>query len=424
MPLWPTRRPHHPHRRKIRGAGYFRRLGPGIVTGAADDDPSGIGTYSQVGASQGYQYVWTAPVLLPLAFAVQEQSARVALVTGKGLAGLIKAHFPRPVLWFCVVLVVSANIANIAADLASMGAVVSLLAPVPQWLAVVVLGAGIAAAEILVRYRRYEKVLRWLCLSLLAYFAVLAVANVDWLAVASSLIPSVDLTKVGITVLIALAGTTISPYLFFWQAAEEVEEEGERAPDLSDGHVRAMRGDVFAGMLSGVLVMFAIMTATAATLYTSAGGVDIQSADQAAEALAPLVGNFASLLFSLGILGTGLLAVPVLAGSTAYAVSETMGWPEGLGRKPTQAALFYISIVVAIAIGVSLTAVGVNPIQGLYLAAVLNGLAAPVLLLVLWKLGRDHGLLGRWRSGAWSQTVVGLTALVMIALPVAWFLVD
>ena len=423
MTVLSSRREHHPHRRRIRGAGYFRRLGPGIVTGAADDDPSGIGTYSQVGASQGYQLVWTAPVLLPLAFAVQEQCARLALVSGKGLAGLIKEHLPRPILWFCVLLVVVANVANIAADLASMGAVVNLLVGIPQGVAVVMLGVGIAAAEILISYRQYEKVLRWLCLSLLSYFAVLVVANVDWSAVASSLIPSVDNSKAGIAALIALAGTTISPYLFFWQAAEEVEEEGQRTPDVSADHVRAMRGDVFAGMLSGVAVMFAIMTATAATLHTSDSEIDIQSADQAAQALAPLAGNFASLLFSLGILGTGLLAVPVLAGSTGYAFSETMGWPEGLGRKPTKAAWFYVTIVVAIGLGVAITAVGINPIQGLYLAAILNGLAAPVLLVVLWKLGRDRGLLGGWRSGNWSQCVVGLTAVVMFALPVAWVLI-
>lgn len=415
----PRQARHHPRRSKLRGAGYFRRLGPGIVTGAADDDPSGIGTYSQVGAASGYQFVWTAPALFPLAFAVQEACARLALASGTGLAGLIRQRLPKPVLWVCIALVVVANVANIAADLSSMGAVLAMITPVPAAAGVMLLGAGIGIAEIVIPYRTYARFLRWLCLSLLAYVAVLAVADVDWGQVLRSMVPSMDGSTAAVAAVIALAGTTISPYLFFWQAAEEVEEMEGKASDVSQAHVRAMRGDVFAGMVSGVVVMFAIMTSTAATLHQS-GVTVIETPQAAAGALAPIAGSLAGLLFSLGILGTGLLAVPVLAGSTAYAVCETAGWREGLSRKPRQAVAFYGTIIVSIAIGCLATWAGVNPIHGLFLAAVLNGLAAPVLLGVIWYLARDRDLLGDLRSPKWSQALVGFCALFMAGLPILW----
>lgn len=426
---------HHPTRTDIRSSGYFSRLGPGIVTGAADDDPSGIGTYSQAGAQVGYGMLWAAPLLLPLAFATQEACARLALVTGKGLAAIIKARMPRWVLVLAVLLVAFANTVNIAADLASMAAALRLIVPVDQTIGVILFALAIAITEILIPYHRYSKALRWLCLSLLAYVAVLFVAQVDWPRVASStFIPKIDFSKSTFELLIALAGTTISPYLFFWQAAEEVEEidsevlrtsKATGAPStktqeqIATRHMQAMRGDVFSGMLTGVFIMFAIMTTAAATLNAH-GIVTINSAEDAAAALTPIAGKFAGLLFLLGILGVGLLSVPVLAGSTAYAVAETFGWRESLELKPLQARAFYAVIVASMGVALLLNFMGIPPMYFLFLAAVMNGLSAPILMAIVWWLARDKNLLGKWASKAWSQWLLGLACVAMAALPVLW----
>ena len=409
----------HPARAQIRGAGYFSRIGPGIVTGAADDDPSGIGTYSQVGAQFGYRFLWAAPVLLPFAFAIQETCARLALVTGQGLARIIKRRMPNWVLFLTVFLVALANTVNIAADLSSMAAVAAMFLPISHLLAVVAIATIVGAAEILIPYHQYARVLRWLCLSLLSYVAVLAVANVDWRQVFTGLTQvRIGWNKFDIAAIIAIAGTTISPYLFFWQAAEEIEESGQ-APDTSQSHIQAMRGDVFVGMFSGVFVMFAIMTTTAATLNAK-GITEITSPEQAAMALAPIAGNAAGIIFALGILGTGLLAVPVLAGSTAYAASEAMGWHESLERKPSQAKQFYAVIAVSMAIAVLLNLVGINPMRSLVVAALLNGLTAPILMFIIWWLARDKQLLGEHASPWWSNLLVSIGAIAMAALPVLW----
>jgi NRAMP (natural resistance-associated macrophage protein)-like metal ion transporter len=407
--------------------GYFKRLGPGIVTGAADDDPSGIGTYSQAGAAAGYGFLWSAVWLLPLAFATQEACARLALVTGKGLAAIIRATLPRWVLIVAVLLVSIANTVNIAADLGSMAAALRLLVPIDQVVGVVGFAVLMAFIEIVVPYHRYAKVLRWLCLSLLAYVAVLFVARVDWHAVAlNTVLPHIDFKKSSLELLIALAGTTISPYLFFWQAAEEVEErhepevpEGGTKLEVAQEHVAAMRGDVFSGMLTGVFIMFAIMATSAATLNAT-GILNINSAEDAAAALRPIAGDFAGLLFLLGILGVGLLSVPVLAGSTAYALSETFGWKASLELKPWQARPFYAVIVASVGIAVLLNLIGVEPMRFLVLAAVLNGLSAPILMAIVWYLARDKKLLGRWVSPVWSQVLLGLATLAMALLPVLW----
>ena len=414
-----ARSAHHPIRAQIRGAGYFNRIGPGIVTGAADDDPSGIGTYSQTGAVSGYRLLWVAPFLLPLAFAIQETCARIALVTGEGLARVIKRRMPTWILYVTVTLVALANTVNIAADLSSMSAVVRMFLPTPQLPTVVAIALLVAVAEIMIPYHQYARVLRWLCLSLLSYVAVLAIASIDWAQVRHGLSTwRIEWTRIDIATIIALAGTTISPYLFFWQAAEEVEE-GDLAPDISETHMKAMRGDVMAGMLSGVFVMFAIMTTTAATLHAE-GLTSITSPEQAAAALKPIAGNFASGLFALGIIGTGLLAVPVLAGSTAYAVSEALGWKESLERKPSQAKQFYGVIAVSMIIAIGLNFIGVNPMQSLVLAALLNGLSAPILMFIIWKLARDKQLLGQWTSPLWSNALVLIGATFMVAMPVLW----
>lgn len=404
------------------GRDFFKRLGPGIVTGAADDDPSGIGTYTSVGAAAGYGFLWSALWLLPLAFAVQEAVARLALVTGQGLAALIKSRLPRWVLVLAVVLVSVANTVNIAADLSIMSAALGLLVPIDQYIGVVMFALLLAVTEILIPYHRYSRVLRWLCLSLLAYVAVLFVAKVDWAQVGiSTLLPQFDFSRISFELLLALAGTTISPYLFFWQAAEEVEERHNihtRRVRLSN--MQAMRGDVFSGMFTGVFIMFAIMATAAATLH-SQGLVNVASAADAAEALKPIAGEFAGLLFLLGILGVGLLSIPVLAGSTAYAVAETFGWRESLELKPRQAKAFYAVIVVSMLVALALNLIGIEPVHFLVLAAILNGLSAPILMAIIWWLARDVKLLGKWASPLWSRVLLGVATLGMASLPVFWF---
>lgn len=404
---------------------FFKRIGPGIVTGAADDDPSGIGTYTSVGAAAGYGFLWSALWLLPLAFAVQEASARLALVTGKGLAALIKARLPRWVLVVAVFLVAVANTVNIAADLAIMSSALRLIAPVEQWAGVVMFALLLALTEIVIPYHRYAKVLRWLTLSLLAYVAVLFVAKVDWAQVAAStFIPQFDFSQISFALLLALAGTTISPYLFFWQAAEELEERKNiRTRRLRLSNLQAMRGDVFTGMFTGVFIMFAIMATSAATLNAE-GITDIETASDAALALKPIAGEFAGLLFLLGILGVGLLSIPVLAGSTAYAVAETFGWRESLELKPRQAKAFYAVILVSMIVALALNLVGIAPVQFLILAAVLNGLAAPILMAIIWWLAKDKNLLGKWASPMWSKLLLGFATLAMASLPLLWWLAE
>lgn len=419
-------REHHPHRRRIGGRGYFHRVGPGLITGAADDDPSGIGTYSQVGAAFGFSLLWSTFAALPLAVSVQEATARLGLFSGKGLAALIREQFPKWVLYVALVLVVGANSFNIGADLGSMAAATRLLVPIPQLILVIAFGIGMAVMEIAIPYHRYSKVLRWLCVSLLSYIAVLFIVDVAWSNVWGGVFtPEVSFNKTTIAALIALFGTTISPYLFFWQTSEEVEElkdGGEANGTTGDGgsHLRAMRGDVVAGMSSGVLVMFAIMVTSAATLG-DAGITTVATAEQAAMALEPLAGSAAKYLFALGIVGTGLLAVPVLAGSTSYALAETFGWREGLGLKMSQARAFYMVIVASMCVGMAMNVAGLDPLRALYWSAMLNGLAAPPLIAMIWVLARRKSVLGEHASGRVSSTFVGLAAVLSAALPVLYF---
>lgn len=414
---------HSERRRFVLGKGYFRRLGPGIVTGVADDDPSGIGTYSQAGAATGYRLLWSTLLLLPLAFAVQEACARLALVTGHGLAGIIKHRMPRWILYICVALVVTANTVNIAADLGAMSAALQLLVPVPQFLGVIIFAVVIVVAEVFMPYHSYARILRWLTISLLAYIGVMFVAHVNWAQVWAELItPQFNWTKADIALLIAIGGTTISPYLFFWQAAEEVEERHSiKNYHVSSEHVKAMRGDVFAGMTTTVIGAAAIMITAAATLHEQ-GITDIQTADEAAQALAPIAGEYAGVLFLLGIVGTGLLSVPVLAGASSYAMAETFGWRESLEKRPSQARAFYAVIFVSILIGLTLNLIGLNPIQFLIIAAITNGLAAPVLMAVIWWLANDETLLGKWKSPLWSRILLGVATIAMVALPLLWLL--
>ena len=420
-------RTRDPGRRgRIRGFGYFSRLGPAFVTGAADDDPSGIGTYSQVGAAFGLGLLWMTVVTLPLAAAVQELAGRFGLVTGHGLASCIARRYSRGVLIGAVVLVATANVFNIGADLAAMASSVRLLIPVPYTAVIVAMTVAMLALEIAVPYRRYSRVLRWLTLSLAAYVGVLFFIHVHWSEVLrATFVPSASMDRAELAAIIAILGTTISPYLFFWQASEEVEEEeelGTKAGSLLDRrHVQAMRGDVAAGMTSAVIVMFAIMVASASTLH-AARITNVHTAAEAARALAPVAGRFASLLFTLGIVGTGVLAVPVLAGSTAYALADALGWKEGLGKTFRQARGFYSVIVGAMVVGLAMDFGGIDPIHGLYLAAILNGLAAPPLILLMLLLGNDRRTMGRWTSGWLSNAIVGFALLAMVGAPVAYLL--
>lgn len=410
-------------RHHIRGHGYFKRLGPGLITGAADDDPSGIGTYSQVGAAFGFQLVWTTLVALPFAIAVQEATARLGLYSGKGLAALIKESFRQWVLFVALALVVGANTFNIGADLGSMAAATNLVVPVPSVLLLFVFGIGMAVLEIVVPYHQYSRVLRWLCVSLLSYLLVLFIVKVTWSDVAARLfVPHLGFERRQIAALIAIFGTTISPYLFFWQTAEEVEElrDGDVHHTPTSGQLSAMRGDVVAGMSSGVVAMFAIMVTAAATLHAN-GVTTIGTADEAAQALEPLAGRLAGLVFTIGILGTGLLAVPVLAGSTSYAIAETFGWREGLSLKMSQAKAFYFVILGSMIAGLAMNLAGLDPVRALYWSAILNGLAAPPLILMIFVLARRSSVLGERRSRGLSQVVVFGAAALSAALPALYF---
>ena len=431
FPRDPDRRPdrrarHHPRRRTIRGRGYFKRLGPGLVTGAADDDPSGIGTYSQVGAAYGVSLLWSMPVVGVMAAAVQETAARLGLQSGVGLSTLIRRHLGRRVLVVCVVLVAIANTFNIAADLAAMGAAIRLEIPLPETVLTIALALGIVLLELFVQYHRYSRVLRVLALSLGAYLVVLFTVDADWSSVARGFLNfQIPSNRGALAALLAVFGTTVSPYLFFWQASEEIEETGEIAEDdheaPTDNQLTAMRVDVVGGMASAVVIASAIMISTAFTLHTH-GLTTIATADQAAAALEPLAGSFAQLIFTLGIVGLGLLAVPVLAGSTGYAVAEAIGRPEGLSRHFREARGFYLVIMGSMLVGLGLDLLGLNPIRSLFYAAILNGVTAPPLVFVMWLLARNSAVLGDRRSGPFSSALLLGTVVGSVALPIAYLL--
>jgi Mn2+/Fe2+ NRAMP family transporter len=358
-----------------------------------------------------------------MAIAVQEATARLGLFSGKGLAVLIKQEFPKWVLYLALTLVVGANSFNIGADLGSMAAATRLLIPIPQTILVIGFASAMAFLEIAIPYRQYSKVLRWLCISILSYVLVLFIVNVSWHEVLRNLlIPSFSFKRAEIAAVIAVFGTTISPYLFFWQTSEEVEEgpvQPGDSPQHVKTHLRSMRGDVTAGMFSGVFVMFAIMVTSAATLHAN-GMVNIGTAEDAARALEPLAGSSAKVLFAIGILGTGLLAVPVLAGASSYAISEALGWREGLSLKMSQAKGFYFVILGSMLLGLAMNFIGLNPVRALYLSAVLNGLAAPPLIVMILLLSRRKHVLGEHTSGKISQFGVGMAALISAALPIAF----
>jgi NRAMP (natural resistance-associated macrophage protein)-like metal ion transporter len=401
---------------------FLSRLGPGLVTGAADDDPSGIGTHSQVGAQFGYGLSWTFLFSFPLMVAIQEVAAEIGRVTGAGIARNMRRHYPRPLLVLMVGLLLIANIVNLGADLAAMGAAVGLLIGGPIGLYTLLFGLFCIIVEVALSYERYASVLKWATLSLFAYVAVVIVAQVPWgEALTSLVVPRIEWTGAYATAVVAILGTTISPYLFFWQAGQEIEEQKRHkvkplciTPKDAGPELKRIRIDTLTGMAFSSIVSLAIVFATAATLHAN-GIRDIETSAQAAEALRPIAGNFAFALFALGIIGTGLLAVPVLAGSAAYAVTEMFGISGSLDAKPTKARLFYGTIAVTTLLGVSLQYVGIDPARALYWAAVVNGVLAAPLMVMMMLIVRNPRAMGRLTLGR-RATITGWIATGVMAV--------
>lgn len=398
------------------------RLGPGLITGAADDDPSGIGTHSQVGAQFGYGLSWTFLFSFPLMVAIQEVAAEIGRVTGAGIARNLRRHYPRPLLILMVGLLLVANIVNLGADLAAMGAAFGLLVGGPLGLYTLLFGVICVVIEVWLSYERYSAVLKWTTLSLFAYVAVVFVAQVPWgEALTSLVVPRIEWTGAYATAVVAILGTTISPYLFFWQAGQEIEEQKRHkakplciTPKDAGPELKRIRIDTLTGMAFSSIVSLAIVFATAATLHAN-GVRDIETSAQAAEALRPIAGNFAFALFALGIIGTGLLAVPVLAGSAAYAVTEMFGIAGSLDAKPMKARLFYGTIAVTTMLGVSLQYVGIDPARALYWAAVVNGVLAAPLMVMMMLIVRNPRAMGRLTLGR-RATITGWTATAVMAV--------
>lgn len=413
---------HHPPRPQR----TLLRIGPGLITGAADDDPSGIGTYSVAGAQFGYQLLWLAPLCVPLMIAVQEMCGRVALVTGKGPSAIIKEHYARWLLYGVLTLLVGANTINVYADLNVMAASLKMLFGLPFTLWATVLMLGMVVTQVTIPYKHYVKFLKYSCLSLLAYavIAVLPKVHVDWSSVFHHLlIPHWSSEPAYILTIVGFLGTTISPYLFFWQAGEEIEDEvadgltddaGHRSSRVNCSEIQALRADTAVGMIFSQLITVFIIVATAATLHVS-GKTDINTAEDAARALLPL-GASAYWLFTLGILGVGLLAVPTLAGSAAYAVAETAGWRSGLYRRFSRAKGFYLVIALVIIVGYLLNFIHViSPVKALLYSAVLNGLVAPPLIVILLFICNNRKIVGRNTNGVFSN-ILGWLAVIIMSL--------
>jgi len=398
---------------------FLKTLGPGVITGASDDDPSGIGTYSMVGSRYGLSLTWLALYLLPMMTAVQETCARIGIVTEKGLAGSINKIYGKKVIVFLVALLVIANTINIGADIGAMVASFQLLLPINFYVGAILLTAIILFLEIRVSYHRYARILKWLTISLFSYILAAIIIKPDWFEVIRSLsVPKIQFNKEYIAALVAVMGTTISPYLFFWQTSEEVEDERDKKI-LADHHkevikheISDMRKDTIVGMSYANIVFLFIVITTASVLYKN-GINNIESAEQAAMALKPLAGDAAYFLFTLGIFGVGLLAVPVLAGSSAYAVAELFKWKEGLYKKYSHAKGFYGIIIVSMLVGLAMNFIGINPIKALYFAAIVNGVTAPILLFYIFKIGRNKRIMGDFVNPRWVNVFGNITIVLM-----------
>jgi NRAMP (natural resistance-associated macrophage protein)-like metal ion transporter len=402
---------------------FMFRLGPGLITGAADDDPSGIATYSQVGATFGFGLLWTVIVTYPLMAAIQEICGRFGRITGMGIAESLRKCYPRPLVYSVVLLLCVANIFNLGADVAAMGSAAQLVLGGKAALYAVGLGLLSVILEVAVPYRKYVLYLKWLTLVLFAYVITAFVVHVPWPAVLkATVLPSLEWKSDYWMAIVAVFGTTISPYLFFWQSSQEAEDvrlaHGESAlkkkPAQAPAQFRRIALDTRVGMAISNLVAFFIILTTAVTLHGRAGQPDIKTAADAAEALRPLAGHFAFLLFALGIIGTGLLAVPVLAGSAAYAVSETFHWRASLESKPRKAPKFYGVLALATILGIALNFLGLDPIRALYWSAVLNGIVAVPLMFVLMIMSTNEKIVGQFRLPSGLRNLGWLATAVML----------
>ena len=400
----------------------LRILGPGFITGASDDDPSGIATYASAGAAFGFGMLWTALLTVPLMTAVQYICAKIGLVTGKGLAGVLREHYPRPLLYAAVGALLVANTINVGADLGAIAAAVNLLVPaIPPAPLVLPIALAILAIQVFGSYRRIVGVFQWLALALVGYIGAAILSKPDVGAVlAGTLVPQITLDRSVLMMLVAILGTTISPYLFFWQADHEVEEQisiGRRRlwqrQGATDRELRYAGIDVTAGMVFSNLVMYFVILATGATLH-QAGHTEIASATEAAEALRPLAGDLAAALLGIGLIGGGVLAVPILSASAAYALSEAAGWPYGLDRNPGRAKQFYAVIAVATVVGVAINYLGINPIEALVVTATINGLVAPPILALLLVISGNRRIMGA-RVNARPTAIAGWLAFAAMA---------
>ena len=406
-------------------------IGPGFVTGAADDDPSGVATYSQTGAIFGFSQLWLALFTFPFMVVIQQMCGRIGMVTGKGLAGVIRAHYPKPVLYFAVSLLVIANTVNIGADLGAMATSAQMLLGLPFLVWLFVVTGFIIALEVFVTYETYSKILKYLGLTLLAYVLTAFIAKPDWgIIQRSTVLPKIQFSGDYLLNVVAILGTTISPYLFFWQASQEVEEEieddkiadmGVGKPKVTRQNVTNMDLDTIVGMFFSQAIMFFIIITTAATLHAN-GITKIDTASQAAEALRPVAGDLAYLLFAAGIIGIGLLAVPILAGSSAYAVAETTGLKAGLGKTARVAPGFYAVIAASTLIGMLISWLGIDPIRALYYAAALNGLVAPPLMALIILIAANNAIMGRFVTRRIGNIVGWAIVLVMAVAGVSLIL--
>ena len=411
------------HEMSSRIARYLRILGPGIVTGVADDDPSGIATYSQTGAQYGFQLLWLSLFTFPLMTVVQEMCARIGMVTGRGLANNIKRHYTRPVLYMVVILLVSANTFNVAADIGAMAQAFQLLVPGLSYVLLITTVVILTLLlEVFITYQTYARYLKYLTVSLLVYVITGLGLGLDWGDVLRHvLVPSLSFTREQIFLMCAILGTTISPYLFFWQTAQEVEEEiaegriTERSRrNASAEEMHFMRFDVIVGMFFSNVGMFFIILVCGGVLYAH-GITNITTAADAANALRPLAGDWAYFLFSTGVIGVGLLSIPVLAGSSAYAIAEVFGWREGLSMKPREALGFYAIMAISMIVALTLDYLGLDPIKALIYAAVGNGIVAPILLYFVVSISGNESIMGKWKNGRIVHTI-GWTTIVLMGI--------
>jgi len=413
---------------KFAGAAFLTQLGPGLISGAADDDPSGIATYSQVGAEFGYAMLWSMVFSFPLMVAIQEICGRLGRITGVGIAANLKKVYPQYVAFCVVLLLCAANLFNLGADISAMGSVTQLALGGSATVYAVILGAFSVLLQIFVPYRRYVRYLRWLTWSLFAYVATAFLVHISWAsALRAALLPSISLKTEYLMALVGVLGTTISPYLFFWQTSEEAEEVRvdpnespvKKKPGRAKAHFQRIAVDTRVGMAFSNIVAFFIILTTAATLHASGNGQEIQSAADAAKALEPLAGKSAFLLFALGIVGTGLLAIPVLAGSAAYAVAELFRWRASLERRPEKASKFYAVLAIATIAGLGLNFFGLDPIRALFLSAVINGIVASPLMFLIMLLAGHRAVIGQFRLprylrvGGWVATAVMFAASLL-----------